>query len=476
MNNRLLLNKILARPIELDSLLLIKWLIVAAVLFLSVFLARGSSLMYLGGIIGIIGALILIRWQRVGLLALLIGSLVAPISIGTGSQTQLNLTVILIPVLLGLWIADMIRRHQVELVPSSTNLPLIALAVSATISLIAGNIPWNLFAVTAPIQTQMAAWAVFVFSVGVVLLVANQITDQRWLKIFTWSFLAIAGLYMLGRIRIPPFGELSTMINRLGADGSMFWVWIVALATGQLLFNQQLTRTIQLALVMLLAATFYVGFFLARDWASGWLPPLVAVGTIVWLRSRSLAMLGAVAGIPLVLVVKPDLINDLLSTQAGVESYSLMTRDVARQILVEQIFPLSPIFGLGPANYYWYTPLYPILGWYVKFNSHNNYVDIIMQTGAVGFICFFWVIGTLGLLGWRLRKEFSGDFAQGYVYACLGGIAGTLVSCWLADWLLPFVYNIGLRGFRASILAWFFLGGLVSLEQIARRSKNQSIQ
>jgi hypothetical protein len=44
-----------------------------------------------------------------------------------------------------------------------------------------------------------------------------------------------------------------------------------------------------------------------------------------------------------------------------------------------------------------------------------------------------------------------------------------MVAGGLADWVLPFVYNIGLNGFRASILAWMFLGGLVSIEQIIRR-------
>jgi O-antigen ligase len=140
---------------------------------------------------------------------------------------------------------------------------------------------------------------------------------------------------------------------------------------------------------------------------------------------------------------------------------------VAREILLEQVFPLSPIFGLGPSNYYWYTPSYPILGYYVSFNSHNNYVDIILQTGVVGLVCFFWVVGEVGLLGWRLRKRFVDDFAQGYVYACLGGLAGTLAATWLGDWLLPFVYNIGLNGFRSSILAWLFLGGLVALDHLS---------
>jgi hypothetical protein len=38
---------------------------------------------------------------------------------------------------------------------------------------------------------------------------------------------------------------------------------------------------------------------------------------------------------------------------------------------------------------------------------------------------------------------------------------------------LPFVYNIGLAGFRASVLGWLFLGGLVSLEQMSRGAEEQ---
>ncbi|CAG0942290.1 hypothetical protein ANRL1_00888 [Anaerolineae bacterium] len=461
--------------IALDPLPWIRSLIIVGVLFLSVYLARNASLTYLGAILGLGFAAILLRWPRLGLVALVVGTLVAPISISTGSQTPLNITVLLIPGLLGIWLANMIHQRKLHLAPSRTTLPLIALILSATISLIAGNAPWNLFARTAPLVTQIAGWAVFVFAAGTVLLVANQVNDQRWLQILTMLFLAIGGLYIVGRLGIPGFSELSMLMNQLGSDGSMFWVWLVALAFGQLLFNRKLNRAIQILLGMLVVSTMYVGFFLARDWASGWLPPMIALGTIVWFRSWRLGIVIGVIGLVVVLLVYPNLLTSLLQTQTSAESYSLLTRDVARQILVQQILPLSPIFGLGPANYYWYTPLYPILGWYVNFNSHNNYVDIIMQTGLLGLACFFWVIWELGLLGWRLRKKFSGDFAQGYLFACLGGLAGTLVSCWLADWLLPFVYNIGLAGFRASILAWFFLGGLVSLEQIARKSEPPKI-
>jgi O-antigen ligase len=131
-----------------------------------------------------------------------------------------------------------------------------------------------------------------------------------------------------------------------------------------------------------------------------------------------------------------------------------------------QIIKASPIWGLGFANYYWYTPLFPIRGYAVSFNSHNNYVDIVAQTGLVGLVCVLWFFGEAGTLCSRLRDQVPTGFARAFVYGAMGGLAGTIVLAMLGDWVLPFVYNIGLFGFRTSILAWLFLGGLVSLEQM----------
>jgi hypothetical protein len=418
--------------------------------------------------VGAIGGIFLLRWPRLGLIALLVGSLLAPFTIGTGTQSPLTLTIIIIPALLGLWIADMVRRHEFKVVVSRPIVALFAFSVAATLSLVAGQLPWNLFARNAPLLTQIGGWAIIVFSAATVLLVPNQVNDQRWLQILTVVFFVIGGVYMAGRLNAPILNGISRMMNDLGSDGSMFWVWLVALTTGQLLFNRKLNRVMQLALAALIAVTLWISWFLNRTWTSGYLPAFVAVGTILWLRSWRLGLVATIAAALFVIIGSPD----LLSSLNGLKSYSILTRDVARDILIGQVFPLSPVFGLGPANYYWYTPLYPILGWYVSFNSHNNYVDILMQTGIVGFACFAWFVGEAGWLGWRLRREFSGDFAQGYVIACLGGLAGTLVSSWLADWLIPFAYNIGVRGFRASIVAWLFLGGLMCLDQIASRSKS----
>jgi O-antigen ligase len=145
--------------------------------------------------------------------------------------------------------------------------------------------------------------------------------------------------------------------------------------------------------------------------------------------------------------------------------YSYMTRIAAARVMTE-IIKINPVIGLGPANYYWYTPLFPILGYAVQFNSHNNYIDIIAQTGLLGLACFLWFAWEVWRLGWRLRSIVPEGFARAYVYGALGGLVATMAAGMLGDWVLPFIYNVGYDGFRSSVLGWLFLGGLMALEQI----------
>lgn len=450
---------------------LLRFSIICAVLLLSAFLARRSSQIDLALAIGLGAMIVLLRLPPLGLIVLLVASLIVPFALATSSQTPLNISLVLVPLLVAIWLLDLFRKRDLRLSSPRVMAPFLALALVATLSFLAGQLPWNLFARTAPLTAQAGGWAVFVFSIAVFILAAQQLDNIRWLKVLTYVFFAIGGLYMVDRVSSGLFGVTGIM-NGMGSDGGLFWVWLVALAFGQLVFNRQSSRLERLALAALVILVLAIGWFDARSWVSGWLPPLVAVGTILFLRSWRFALvLAVVAGI-YIWVTEPALLNQL----QGGEAYSVYTRDAARDILLFQVLPLSPVFGLGPANYYWYTPLYPILGWYVSFNSHNNYIDILLQTGILGLACFLWGVAAIARLGLRLRKGFDGDFAEGYVNGCLGGLAGTLVSCWLADWLLPFVYNIGLNGFRASILAWLFLGAMVGLAKMAQASPSDKNQ
>ncbi len=153
--------------------LLLKLAIVAAVVLLSAFFGRRVSTNQLLVLTGAAGVLLLLRQPQLGLVALLVSALSVPFAIGTGTQTTLHAAILLIPVLLVVWIVDMVRRRAVRLVPSPVNAPLLAFALSATISFLAGNLPWNYFAGQASLQAQTGGWMIFVLSAAVFLLVGN---------------------------------------------------------------------------------------------------------------------------------------------------------------------------------------------------------------------------------------------------------------------------------------------------------------
>jgi O-antigen ligase len=173
----------------------------------------------------------------------------------------------------------------------------------------------------------------------------------------------------------------------------------------------------------------------------------------------------------------------LLFSHTGVErelDVSWGGRELLYRATVDLVADHS-LLGLGPAAY----RQYGLTRWlsmgvgralYVQplISSHNNYLDVYAQMGLVGLGLFLWFLAAVGLLGWRLRTRFEGGFGAGYAYGALGGFAGTLVAMLLADWMLPFVYNIGFPGFRTSVLAWMFLGGLVALEQVSSRTAKAS--
>ncbi|MBE2235691.1 MAG: O-antigen ligase family protein [Anaerolinea sp.] len=182
------------------------------------------------------------------------------------------------------------------------------------------------------------------------------------------------------------------------------------------------------------------------------------------IRDRALALLAALSGV-LFPAVYDFAGGDAEWDESGASRLVLIGRviDVALR---------NPITGLGPAAYRPYAATQPLvlpgnrlwIGAVVS--SHNNYVDLFAHVGLVGLALFGWFVVEIGRLGHRLRQRYASGFAAAYVNGMLAAGVGALVIMALADWILPFVYNIGFQGFQASVLVWLFLGGLVALEDI----------
>lgn len=446
----------------------LRLLVIIGVLLLSAVFSFSNSrtLQFLPlGLLVMVAVLIsLMRWPPLGLLALIITALIVPAPRLPGG---FNFAILLLILILGLWILDtIVGRRAISWIQSRPEAPLLALVGAASLSFVIGQLPWFAAAKPAPLDAQVGGLAIFFLAAGIFIFVAHRVTDLVWLQRFTWLYLALGALFIAGWL-VPGLGQFTGRLFQRGTvSNSMFWVWLVALSFSQAAFNHRLPMIWRGALWVLLAATLFVAYVLNSSWKSGYLPAFVAVGAIVACRSWRIGLALAVIGIfPAV----------YLGSQAvSTDEYSYSTRLDAWLIVLEMV-KVNPIFGFGPANYYWYTPLFPIRGYAVVFNSHNQYIDIIAQTGLLGLGCFLWLAWEIGKLSLSLRNRAPVGFARAYVYGAIGGLAGMLASGILVDWFLPFVYNIGLGGFRASLLAWMFLGGLVSIEHMVSRQATKEL-
>lgn len=434
----------------------IQYAIILAVVLVSIGAAYWGSrtimIALVGAVVGIAGFLALLHYPNLGFILLFLGGMFVPFA-GPGGFNASILTVILMIVL---WLMDMfVVKRQFTFVKSRPIRPAFFLLLVSIIAFAMGQIPWFVFANQAPIDAQIGGFAIYFFLVLAMIMTANVLREIKWLKVIVWTFIGLGFIYVLGRtLRLD-------IIDRIYTHGvyanSMFWMWLVALPLGQAIFNNHLTLRTRILLYGIVAMTFYVAFVQQNDWKSGWVPAAVVAAALVGLRFKKVIPFT----IPFVVVVVAYLAQDLIST----DQYSWGTR-VDAWLVVLDISRVSPIIGLGFSNYYWYAKVFSIRGYSIKFNSHSQFVDIIAQTGILGLACFLWVLFEVGRLAWKLMNQLPDGFAKGYAYGVFAGVLGSLMAAFLVDWLLPFAYNIGLDGVRASILPWIFFGGLISVEQI----------
>jgi len=436
---------------------LMQWGVILAVLLGSFVVGCSPSLIFLALPLGVAGAVLFWRQPALALVLTLQAGMIVPFY-GPGG---LNLTMIGTAALIGLWIAGMLfEQRSIWFASPETTKPALFFLFVAILAFAVGQLPWYRTQ-AAPINAQVGGLMVFIISIGAFLFVGNKFKDLHWISWFIWVFLGYGALHMVSWL-VPSVGDrYSSLIFAQGSTGSMFWTWVVILAFSQAVFNSKLQIAARSALFLLVGATMYVAFVLNGDWKSGWMPAAMGMAVILLLRSWRFGYLLALMGIyPAIKIFSDALASDEYSYSTRVDAWTI----------VLNIVKVNPILGLGPANYYWYTPLFPIRGYAVNFNSHNQYIDLIAQTGVLGLLAFAWLLFCIGKVGWQLRNKVDVGFEKAYVYGALGGWVAVVAAAGFGDWILPFVYNVGLDGVRASILPWVFFGGLVAL-QIKYRDK-----
>ena len=448
-----------------------RWIALAAislgVLALAALLGAKASPLILGAIGALLAFIVLVEKPQVGPVLLIIAAYLVPLEIGVSSSISANAVILLVPVLFIVWGLQRVRGQGQQFYWSRTYLPLLAFLVVAGVAWLAGNASWDVFFPQPGnlLLAQLGQWSIYALAFMAYILAAHQtVNGLRWM---TAVFLGLGILALIGRYGGPLSSLMNPLLKPYAVSNGSFFVWMTTLAAGQALFNRQIKGLGRVALFALAVVIPILGFWQNTAWASSWLPSLLALIMMLWLRSRFVSISFFV-----ILIVVIVAFSAVLLTFYDLEKETVSVG--GRFVLWESVVRLSvqhPVLGLGLTTYRQYYQFIPLLTengrwWQPNVNSHNLYIDLFAQMGIVGLAVFGWVVFEIGRLGWRLRQRFTTGFEAGYVASALTGLVAMLIASAIVEWLLPFVYNVGFSGFRFSVMNWLFLGGLVALERI----------
>jgi len=198
------------------------------------------------------------------------------------------------------------------------------------------------------------------------------------------------------------------------------------------------------------------------SWATGWLPGLVTIVVLTFLRSKKYAVALAIVAYAAVTINQTYFAKSVTAEQNESGSARLAAWQQNWKVTSQHL-----LFGTGPAGYAaYYMSYFPT----EAMATHSNYVDILAETGVVGFAFFVAIFGVQVWVGYRLcrRLKGRGDFAEALANCLLAGTVGCLAALALGDWLIPFAYTQTISGFDHSVFSWLFMGMIIALDRLTR--------
>jgi O-antigen ligase len=218
--------------------------------------------------------------------------------------------------------------------------------------------------------------------------------------------------------------------------------------------------------VGLAAAWVFKALLLQTWWFSGWLPSLIVAAVLIFIRSRT-AFTAVLATAGLIVAVRWDAVYTAV-WGTTVSKGDLTRLDIWQQSL--DLWQKHPLLGTGPAGYaVYFQNLY--LGSRFSFSTHNNYMDVLAETGALGALIFAVFLLTFVWAGWQARQRWRQGFEGAYAQGAFAGLLGLIVAMTQGDWFIPFVYNQTIAGYRYTVHSWVFLGFLACLAAMRHQSE-----
>jgi hypothetical protein len=352
------------------------------------------------------------------------------------------------------------RRDRVRRTPFDRPLLLI---IPASIVSLAVGFTW--FDPTIPLQNMKLSVSLgqillLVWPIGIYFVVAHTIRDDAAIDSICRIIVLLAVpslLLLMAPARYMPYLEWSTT----------FALPASSLSLAAFFHVRSLPRRAGL-LVLAFAPALY-GFAMGKAFYYAYV--LVSSGVIAWLHAPRLVLAGApmvfAAYVLLVPVatssLAPGFVSRMIETE---ESQKSLGGDGGRERLMSDgltIWLRHPVFGVGPGNNYPYMLRYSTLA-----TPHNQYVNLLLELGALGFLCFVFFAyraARMGFVVWRITRQ---PGRRMVALAWLGVFAGMLAGGFFGDFLLPSIRNSGLELLSLFYVQWILLGVMVSIGKLER--------
>lgn len=423
-------------------------LTVVSVMLLSVNPLFGLGIV--GGVAGLAFVLFAYRNMQTIALMVLVASTVGTIPL----PNHITLTLLLLLLMLGLWAFRLIliERSFESVLPAAPNWPVMLFSGVVLISFFWAPIyvdPQVRYLMEDGFMPRLMTLLILIISPLTTLIIANHVRTMGAFKFFVWWFIAVGFVVMVLEILGIPRPPNLNGGGQLSAIAPL-------LALGQLLFNRNLPRWTQALLLVVVGGWLYISVGMRISWLSGWVPLVAGIGLMVFLWSRKAAAVLVVLAL-IVIALNMDFVNETLEAETH-ESGN--TRAAAGEQVI-QTLEEHFLFGTGPTGYFYYLTVY--VGGLFQL-SHNNYLDIISQTGVVGFALFIALWLASGWMLWRLYRTVPpGGFSQGLATTLFVMYFITLLVMMLGDWVTPFTYTQTLSGLNYTVWHWMLPGVGIAL-------------
>jgi len=396
---------------------------------------------------------------------ILISASVIPFYVSTGTASVVVDSLLLVLMISGVWVLRSVAIERKIVVEKKIyNFPLFAYMIIVVISLVWGTlfrdptvITWSSF-----FKVQLATMIVMIMLPATFLISANLIKDGWVLRTLMNLMVVIGAFGYIFEVRYSN-RFVWLFFDRTGLNVSnqgLFTMWVVVICVAIILFDKKRKLMPKLAMAAIAGLWINYRFIKNISWLTGWLPPIVALSMVLWMRSKKLFAVAVVIFLIFSLINISFLQTALINEQSE-SGYTRLDAWKTNLMLTKDHF----LFGTGPGGYaVYYMSYFPNQA----MATHNNYLDILSQTGIFGFsffVIFFAIVLIEGFKLCRLIKG-RGDYLEALANAAFAGTVGCVVAMGLGDWMVPFPYTQGIGAFDYILYSWLFLGTIFAIKKM----------